>query len=222
MIRLHAFANMFPGGIGETKDMRIQWALEEMGLPYEVRAWDYVAGETDSAEFSAISPFKQIPVLEHDGLVLAESAAILIHLAETSGKLMPADPAGRLHVIQWCFAAVATVAWPLSMIAIIDADMMGKDPATREFAVELAQRWLGGVERHLAGDGRPRDWIAADDFSIADIVLAHVLREVRDTDLMNDFPHVRAFYTRALARPAWQRTRELTAERMNVALSAIA
>ena len=91
MITLHAFANMFPGGVGETKDIRIQWALEEMGLPYEVRALDYLGGEAGSPAFSAISPFNQIPVLEDDGLVIAESCAILIHLAEQSGRLKQCD-----------------------------------------------------------------------------------------------------------------------------------
>ena len=220
MITLHAFANMFPGGVGETKDMRIQWGLEEMGLPYRVRGWDYNGGETNGPEFSAISPFNQIPVLEDDGLVLAESCAILIHLAEASGRLIPADEAGRLHVIQWCFAAVATVQPALSMIAMDEADMLGKDPKAREFLDGIANRWLDGLERRFANDGAPRDWITGD-FSIADITLAHVLREVRDTDLMDGRPHVRSFYDRALARPAWLRTRELTAERMGVALDAI-
>lgn len=222
MITLHAFGSMFPGGIGETKDMRVQWALEEMGLPYRVRAWDYNAGQTNGPEFSALSPFNQIPVLEHDGLVLSESAAILIHLAETSGRLIPPDAEGRAHVIQWCFAAMATVAWPLSSISMIDAGLMGRDPATRDFMVEIARRWLDGLERRLANEGQPRDWIAADEFTIADIVMAGVLREVRETELMDAYPCVRAFYARAFARPAWTRTRELYAERLGVDIAGIA
>lgn len=218
MLTLHAFANMFPGGIGETKDIRIQWALEEMGLPYEVRALDYLGGEADSPAFSAISPFNQIPVLEDDGLVIAESCAILIHLAEKSGRLMPADEAGRLKVIQWCFAATATVQPALSMIAMVDAGFMGKDPAAREFLVGLANRWLAGLERQLDG----RDWLTGDDFTIADLTLADVLREVRETDLLDGYPRVKALYARAFARPARQRARELTAERMGVPLDAIA
>ena len=218
MITLYAFANMFPGGVGETKDIRIQWALEEMGLPYEARALDYLGGGADSPEFSAISPFNQIPVLEDDGLVIAESCAILIHLAETSGRLMPADEAGRLKVIQWCFAATATVQPALSMIAMVDAGFMGHDPATREFLVVLATRWLAGLERQLEG----RDWITGDDFTIADITLADVLREIRETDLMDVYPNVRAFYARAFARPARRKARELTAARMGVPLDAIA
>ena len=218
MITLHAFANMFPGGIGETKDIRIQWALEEMGLPYEVRALDYLGGGAESPAFAAISPFNQIPVLEDDGLVIAESCAILIHLAEKSGRLMPADEAGRLRVIQWCFAATATVQPALSMIAMVDAGFMGQDPATREFLVGLATRWLAGLERQLEG----HDWITGDDFTIADITLADVLREIRETDLMDGYPNVRAFYARAFARPARRKARELTAARMGAPLDAIA
>ena len=218
MITLHAFANMFPGGIGETKDIRIQWALEEMGLSYEVKGLDYLGGEADSPEFSAISPFNQIPVLEDDGLVIAESCAILIHLAGKSGRLMPTDEVGRLRVIQWCFAAAATVQPVLSMIAMVDAGLMGKDPATRAFLVDLAKRWLAGLERQLEG----RDWITGDDFTIADLTLADVLREIRETDLMDDYPKVRAFYARAFARQARRKARELTAERMGVPLDAIA
>ena len=218
MITLHAFANMFPGGIGETKDIRIQWALEEMGLPYVLRALDYLGGGAESPEFSAISPCNQIPVLEDDGLVIAESCAILIHLAEKSGRLMPADEAGRLKVIQWCFAATATVQPALSMIAMVDAGFMGQDPATREFLVGLATRWLAGLERQLQG----QDWITGDDFTIADITLADVLREIRETDLMDGYPNVRAFYARAFARPARRKARELTAERMGVDVSRIA
>jgi glutathione S-transferase len=222
MITLHAFANMFPGGIGETKDIRIQWALEEMGLPYEVRALDYLGGEADGPEFAAISPFNQIPVLEDDGpdgrLIIAESCAILIHLAETSGRLMPADEAGRLRVVQWCFAATATVQPALSMIAMVDAGFMGKDPAARAFLVGLATRWLAGLERQLEG----HDWITGGDFTIADLTLADVLCEIRETDLMDGYPNVRAFYARAFARPARRKARELTAARMGVPLDAIA
>ena len=218
MITLHAFANMFPGGIGETKDIRVQWALEEMGLPYEVRPLDYLGGEADSAAFSAISPFNQIPVLEHDGLVIAGSGAILIHLAEVSGKLMPGDEAGRLQVIQWCFAATATVQPALSMLAMVDAGFMGEDPRTREFLTGLAKRWLAGLERQLQG----RQWITGDAFTIADITLADVLREIREADLLDDYPKVADFYARAFARPARQRARQMAAERMGVDLSQIA
>ena len=217
MIVLYALANMFPGGVGETKDMRVQWALEEMELPYEVEALDYLGGATRTPEFSAISPFNQIPVLVHDGLVLAESGAILVHLADTSGKLTLPGATGRMRVVQWCFAAAATVAPTLSMITMVDAGFMGKDPAARAFLADQADRWLSGLERVLKGQA----WIAGDDFTIADIMLVHNLREVRDTYLLDSFSKVADLYERALARPAWQTTRKLTADRMGVDLTQI-
>ena len=212
MITLYAFGAVHPAVHGETRDLRVQWALEEMGLPYRVRGVDHTAGENLGPAFSAISPFNQIPVLEHDGLVLSESAAILIHLAETSGRLTPLDPEGRAHVMQWCFAAVATVSPALSMISMFDAGFMGKDAAARDFLVMIGRRWLDGVERQLEG----REWIVGDMFTIADILMATVLREIREAELMDDYPNVRTFYERALARPAWLRTRALYAERMGV------
>lgn len=221
MITLHAFASMFPGGIGETKDMRIQWALEEMGLPYQVRGWDYAAGECDTPAFRAISPFGQIPVIEDDALgqgALAETAAILIHLAETHGRLIPADAAGRAMVRQWCVAAMATVSPASAGVAMFDAGFTGQDRAARDFWAGLVRRWFDGLEAHLQG----RAWIAADDFTVADIALAGVLREARDMAFLADYPAVRAYYDRCMARPAWRRTRELTAERMHMPLTDIA
>lgn len=217
MIILHGFGNMFPGGVGETKDMRVQWALEEMGLPYQVRAWDYLGGEVKTPAFAAISPFGQLPVLEHDGRVLSESAAILIHLAQTSGRLIPADAAGREHVIQWCFAAMATVSPALSFTSMYDAGFMGEDPAARAFCTGIAGRWMEGLERRLEG----REWIVGDDFTIADICMAGVLREARDNELMDAHPNVRAYHDRAHARPVWGRTVALYAERLGVDVGSI-
>jgi len=227
MITLHAFSSMFPGGIGETKDMRIQWALEEMDLPYRVRGWDYAAGECDTPAFRAISPFGQIPMIEDEALgagapALAETAAILIHLAETHGRLTPADAVGRAVVRQWCVAAMATVTPAIAGVAMFDAGFTGQDRAARDFWAGLVRRWFDGLEAHLANDGTPRDWIAAEDFTVADIALAGALREARDMEFLADYPAVRAYYDRCMARPAWRRTRELTAERMGVDLSAIA
>lgn len=223
MITLHAFSSMFPGGIGETKDMRVQWALEEMGLAYRVRGWDYAAGECKTPAFKSISPFGQIPMIEDDALgegapALAETAAILIHLAEAHGRLTPADAVGRAVVRQWCVASMATVGPAVAGVAMFDAGLTGHDRDARDFWVGLVRRWFEALETHLQG----REWIAADTFTIADIALAGVLREARDMEFLADYPVVRAYAGRALGRPAWQRTREMTAQRMGVALSAIA
>lgn len=218
MITLHAFGRVHPITHGLTRDLRVQWALEEMGLAYEVRGWDHTGGETTGPAFSAISPFHQIPVLTDGDVTLSESAAILIYLAEKSGKLIPADEEGRAHVIQWTLAALSTVEGPIQPLKLMDLGAMGDPGDARAFFVGWTERVLDGVNRRLEG----RDWIATDDFTIADLLLASVLRQLRDTDLMDGYPNVKAFYARAMARPAWNRTLDLYAERLGADRAAIA
>ena len=217
MITLHAFGAVHPAVHGETRDLRVQWALEEMGLPYRVQGVDHTAGENLGPEFSAISPFNQIPVLDDDGLVLSETGAILIHLAEKTGKLIPADPKARAHVIQWTLAALSTVEGPIQPLKLMDMGAMGEPGDVRGFLTGWTRRVLDGVNRRLEG----RDWIAADAFTIADLLLASVLRQLRHTDLMDAYPNVKAFYARAMARPAWKRTLDLYAERLGADRAAI-
>jgi glutathione S-transferase len=218
MITLYGFGNIFPAGRGETKDLWAQWALEETGLPYRVRALDHTAGDLDGDAYRRISPFRQVPVIDDDGFVVAESAAIVLYLAEKAGKLIPGDVQGRTRVVQWCFAATSTVEPTLvcgDMIAIFDSDN-----AAHKLKAEvhkLAGRWLGDVERRL----EDREWIACADFTVADIMMAGVLRSIRKTDLMAPFPKVKAYYERCQARPAWQRTLALYAERLGVSVDDI-
>src|ERR1700754_3734212 len=125
MITLYGFGNIFREGHGETKDLRAQWALEETGLPYRVHALDHGGGELDGEAYSRISPFRQVPVIDDDGFVVSESAAIVLYLAEKAGKLIPRDFQGLTRVVQWCFAAVGTVETTLvglDLIGMFDPD----------------------------------------------------------------------------------------------------
>jgi glutathione S-transferase len=213
MLTLYGFGNIFPEGRGETKDLRAQWALEETGLPYRVHALDHSAGDLDCDAYSRISPFRQVPVIEDDGFVVAESGAIVLYLAEKAGKLIPSDVQGRTRVAQWCFAAAATVGATLMCLDIVEIFDSGKTaPKLHEETRKLAARWLSDLERHL----QDREWIACADFTVADIMMANVLRSIRKTDLMEPFPKVKAFYERCHSRPAWQRTLALYAERLGV------
>ena len=218
MITLYGFGRIFPAGRGETKDLWAQWALEETGLPYRVHALDHTAGELDGDAYRRISPFRQAPVLDDDGFIVAESAAIVLYLAEKAGKLVPGDVAGRTRVVQWCFAAVATVGTTLvsiDLLEIFDSDHTA--PTLHAEVRKLAGRWLGDLERHL----HDREWIACADFTVADIMMAGVLRGIRKTDLMQPFPNVEAYHARCFARPAWQRTLALCAERLGVSVEDI-
>lgn len=218
MITLFGFGNIFPGGVGETKDLRAQWALEETGLPYRVHALDHAGGELDGEAYGRISPFHQAPVIDDDGFVVAESAAIVLYLAEKAGKLIPSDVQGRTRVVQWCFAAVGTIEPTLTCIDLID--IFGRGDADHELKArvrELAGRWLRDLERRLVG----RTWVACDDFTVADIMVSGVLRGIRKTDLLQPFPETRAYLERCHARPAWQHTLRMYAERLGVSVDDI-
>jgi glutathione S-transferase len=218
MITLYGVGRVFAEGRGETKDLRVQWALEETGLPYRVHALDQPGGELDTEAYGRLSPFRQLPVIEDDGFVVAESAAQVLYLAEKAGKLIPSDFQGRTRVTQWCFAAVATVEPTLTAIDLIDIfDSAKAAHHVRGEALKLAGRWLGHVERRLAD----REWIASDEFSAADIIMAGVLRTIRKTDLMDPFPKLKAYHARCYARPAWQRALSSYAERLGVSVDAI-
>lgn len=218
MITLYGFGRIFPEGRGETKDLRAQWALEETGLPYRFHALDHTAGDLDTEAYGKISPFRQAPVIEDDGFVVAESAAVVLYIAEKAGKLIPADVQGRTRVVQWCFAAVGSIEPTftcLDMLAIFDSEKAA--PTLHTEMPKLAQRWLGHLERRL----EDRTWIACDDFTAADIMMAGVLRVVRKTDLLDPFPKLEAYYERCTDRPAWQRTLALSAERLGMSVDEI-
>ncbi len=218
MITLYGFGRIFPEGIGETKDLRAQWALEETGLPYRVHALDHTGGELDGEAYRRISPFRQVPVIDDDGFVVAESAAVVLYVAEKAGKLIPGDVQGRTRVVQWCFAATSTVEPTLVCGDVLE--IFDHDNAAHKVKAEvrkLAGRWLGNVDRRLDD----REWIACDEFTVADIMMACVLRSIRKTDLMAPFPKLGAYYERCQARPAWQRTLALYAERLGVSVDDI-
>ena len=218
MITLYGFGRIFPEGIGETKDLRAQWALEETGLPYVVHALDHTAGDLDDDAYGRISPFRQVPVIDDDGFVVAESAAVVLYVAEKAGTLIPGDVQGRTRVVQWCFAAVASV--EPTLVCLDSIDIFDTDKAAHKVRAEvlkLAGRWLGHVERRL----EDREWIACADFTAADIMMAGVLRTIRKSDLMEPFPRIQAYFERCQARPAWQRTLGLYAERLGVSVDDI-
>jgi glutathione S-transferase len=215
VITLYGFGRIFREGIGETKDLRTEWALQETGLPYRVHALDHTAGELHGAAFSKISPFHQAPVIDDDGFIVAESGAAVLYIAEKAGKLIPSDLQGRTRVTQWCFAALNTVEMPLALVTL--GDVVGITDEGRALWVKLANRVLDGLERRLDGC----EWIACEEFTAADILLATVLRNIRTTDLMAPYPRLKEFYARALARPAWERTLDLYAQRLGVSVADI-
>ena len=167
---------------------------------------------------SRINCFHLVPAIDDDGFTVAESGAALLYLAEKAGKLIPPGFEGRMRVVQWCFAALTTVERPMLEIQLIDKFGGGEGAEDRRAEmVKQAGRWLDGLEHRLNGC----EWIACADFTVADILLASVLREIRKTDLLDPYPRVKAYFARAMARPAWERTLASYSERLGVTVADI-
>jgi glutathione S-transferase len=205
MLKLYGFSKVNAGARGHTRDLRVLWALEEMQLPFGIAGMDHPAHDLNTEAYRRLSPFEQIPAIDDDGLVVSESAAILVYLAKKSGRLMPGDRAGEAQVMRWCFAAMNSIEMPLLALMVLDWTADGSCGKHREFLAGWATLRLGNLERWLAD----REFIATGEFTIADILMAHVLSSgIKDEGLITPYPGVVAYRDRCLARPAWKRAFE--------------
>src|ERR1041384_4302169 len=113
MLKIYGFARVNKMARGNTRDLRVLWALEEMELPYQIVGMDHPNHDLDSPSYRALNPFGQIPVIDDDGVVVTESGAILLYLARKTGKLLPHDLAGEAQVLRWSMAALNSIELPL-------------------------------------------------------------------------------------------------------------
>lgn len=186
---------------GFVKDMRVRWALEEIGLPYCVRLVGGAGGDK-SPEHLADQPFGQVPVYKEGALTLFESGAILVHIGDKDERLLPRDPVARAHAIGWAFAALNSVEVMTQMLFMAGYVAQGKDwqgPAkdgVRPFA-ELRLAQLSAV----LGD---RDWLEGR-FTIGDLLMVDVLRAVPEPQLVEAHANLAAYVERGKARPAFKR-----------------
>lgn len=207
--RLQLYSFPTPNGV------KVSIALEEIGLPYEAHKIAIGQNETWTPEFLSLNPNGKIPaIIDPNGpggkpLALFESGAILLYLAEKTGKLLPADPAGRYEAIQWVFFQMAAVGPMFGQVGFFHKfagrDISDKRPLERYVAE--SKRLLGVLETRLTG----RDWIMGDIYTIADISLLGWVRNLigfygaRDLVDFDTLKHVPAWLDRGLARPAVQR-----------------
>ena len=211
MLKVYGFSRVNAGALGHTRDLRVLWALEEMQLPFELAGMDHPAQDLNTDAYRRLSPFEQIPAIDDDGVLLSESAAILVYLARKSGRLIQSDIAGDAQVMRWCFAAVNSVEPPLLALMVLDWTADGSCSKHREFLVGWVNRVLANLERWLAG----REFIATSHFTVADIMMAHVLYSgIKDLSLIAPYPGLVSYRDRCLARPAWRRTIEAYFERV--------
>lgn len=187
---------------GHVRDLRVRWALEEAGLPYDVEV--LTQGDQKQPAHLSRQPFGQIPTLQVGGQDLFESGAILWRIAEASKSLLPAEVSARDRVLTWVFAALNTLEPPIGMLATLD--LFIKD---REAAARIRPEVVGSVEGMLdklataLGEGEH----IAGNFSVADILLTTVLRDVPD-ELIAGFPTLRAYIDRHTARHAFRKSLE--------------
>ncbi len=196
-----AFQWVPPFAEGLVRDFRVRWALEETGLAYEDRLLGQ--GDAETPEYRAWQPFGQVPAYRDGTVQMFESGAIVLWIAQSSDQLMPADPADRAMVMTWMFAALNSVEPSVSELSGIDlfhADEAWTRERRPQVETRLRQR-LAALQTAL-GD---RPWLVGGRFSAADILMTHVLRALRHTDIVADYPALADYVARAEARPAFQR-----------------
>ncbi len=195
-----AFAMSPDEGQGHARDMRLRWAFEELGQPYDVRLVSFV--QMKQPAHLALQPFGQIPTYEEGDLALFESGAIILHLAQHRPGLLPAKPDAQARAITWMFAALNTMEPPI--VELEQAPyVIGDRPWRGAFLPMLEDRVrirLGELSRRL-GDA---DWLDGA-FSAGDLMMVTVLRRLDGTGLVEEHPNLAAYVARAEARPAYKR-----------------
>jgi len=202
-ITITAFERSPDKGRGLARDMRVRWALEEVGQAYEVRLVSFK--EMKEPPHKAIQPFGQIPTYEEDDLALFESGAILLHIAERNPGLLPADANARSRAIAWMFAALNTIEPPVfdhNLVMILDRDKPWYEQRLAALE-ELIRKRLDDLS-HSLGDA---DWINGV-FSAADILMVTTLRRLETSGILKGYPNLAAYVVRAEARPAYKRAFE--------------
>lgn len=195
-----AFERSPDGGNGLARDMRVRWALEEVGQPYRARLLSFEAMKQPA--HLALHPFGQIPTYEADGLALFESGAIVLHIAERHGGLLPGDANARARAIAWMFAALDTVEPPIferAIATVLERDTPWYAQRLQVLEDRIRQR-LASLSRRL---GRA-DWLDGP-FSAGDLLMVTVLRRLNGSDMLDAYPNLAAYIARGQARSAYRR-----------------
>lgn len=195
-----AFERSPDRGNGLARDMRLRWAFEEVGQPYEVRLLSFKTMKEPA--HLAIQPFGQIPTYEDGDLTLFESGAIVLHIAERHSGLLPDDAKARARAIMWMFAALNTLEPPIfdrSLVRILERDKPWYEQRLTALDETIRKR-LESLSNHL-GDA---DWLDGA-FSAGDLLMVTVLRRLEGSGMLEERPNLAAYVARAEKRPAYQR-----------------
>jgi len=199
-ITITAFERSPDGGKGLARDTRVRWALEEAGQPYEVRLVSFRAMKEPA--HLALHPFGQIPTYEEDGLVLFETGAIVLHIAQRYNGLLPADDHARARAVTWMFAALNTVEPPI--LELVTARIFEGDKPWASERIPLVAERVRDRLTPLSARLGDAEWLDGD-FSAGDLMMVSVLLRLRPSGILDAFPILAAYVARGEARPAYQR-----------------
>jgi glutathione S-transferase len=185
------------GPRGHVRDIRLRWALEEAGLPYTVRSVRFE--DRTGPDHLSRQPFAQVPALQDGPVTLFESGACLLHLAEKSEALMPRDPQGRADTLQWLIAGLNSV----EMVSVPWWFIGLSNPPENPL-----EGWLNARLDRLAAVLQSRDHLAAGRFTVADLLMADVLRVKKLRATLDPYPALQSYLDRILDRPAFQKARQ--------------
>jgi len=199
MITISAFRNVPDIAKGLVRDLRVRWALEEARLAYRARLLEQ--GDQNKPAYRALQPFGQVPIFEENDLVLFESGAIVLHIAERSEALLPKDSAARARAVQWLIAALNSVEPAVWNVFVIDNIHTDQEWARlrRPGAVELMNKKLDALAARL-GD---KAFLDGEHFTAGDLMMTTVLRFHPDTSQLD--PRLVAYLKRCTSRPAFAR-----------------
>src|SRR5215469_15242117 len=199
-VTITAFERSPDGGKGLARDTRVRWALEEVGLPYEVRLVSFQAMK--EAPHLSLHPFGQIPTYEEGELTLFETGSIVLHIAEQHAGLLPIDSNARARAITWMFAAVNTVEPPI--LELVIAKIVEGDKPWAAERLPLVQNRIRNRLQQLGDRLRDAEWLDGN-FSAGDLMMVSVLLRLRPSGMLNEFPNLAAYVARGEARPAYAR-----------------
>lgn len=195
-----AFANSPDRGQGQARDMRVRWALEELGQPYDVRLVTF--DEMKQPAHLALHPFGQIPTYEEGNLALFESGAIVLHIAQRHPGLLPEDANARARAVMWIFAALNTVEPPI--VEWEQARYHERDRPWHQARLPLLEKRIRDRLDQLSRRLGETDWLDGD-FSAGDLLMVTVLRRLEGSGIVDEYPNLRAYVARSEARPAYRR-----------------
>jgi glutathione S-transferase len=191
------------GGRGLSRDMRVRWALAEVGQPYEVRTVSFAAMKQPAHLKRQL--FGQIPAYEEGDLVLFESGSIVLHIAERYAGLLPPDGNARARAVSWMFAALNTVEPPI--LELQNAKFAEGDKPWASDRMPLVRDRIRGRLAQLSKYLGAAEWLDGD-FSAGDLMMGHVLLRLRPSGLLDEFANIAAYVARGEARPAFKRAYE--------------